>query len=302
MSFLVSAVVAVHNDATGITATLRALQAQTMRPADFEVIVVDDASTDDTPRAIGAFPGVRLLRLSQRAGAYVARNRGLAAATGRVIAITDADCRPAPEWLERGAARVTDHPDAVIGGHIAMPLGPRPSLAAMVDVVHHLDQGRAIEEFGYAVTANLFAARGTFSAVGEFDERLMSSGDVEWTRRAVRLGHPLLYAPDAVVLHPPRTTARALLKKARRVAEGGARARRAGTLPAERPYLNPWVLVPWNRKRGRARVLANGAAPGRFRWFAVALAQLALVQIPQAAFALTADLRLVWRDLRRARS
>ena len=51
--------------------------------------------------------------------------------------------------------------------------------------------------------AVILCAADTFRAVGGFNERLLSSGDVEWTRRAASAGHPLVYAPDTVVVHPP---------------------------------------------------------------------------------------------------
>src|SRR6185312_476288 len=103
---LVSTVIAVRNDADGLAHTLTALSAQTLSADRFEVIVVDDASRDATAAVARSHAGVRLISLPDAQGSYVARNRGLEAANGAVIAITDADCRPEPQWLERGAARI----------------------------------------------------------------------------------------------------------------------------------------------------------------------------------------------------
>ena len=214
----ISVVIAVRDDAEGLRDTLTALVDQDFGEGRFEVIVVDDASTDRTSDVAREFPFVRLIQRASSGGSYVARNEGLRAARGGGVAITDADCRPDPQWLSAGWERLQRSPESVVAGLIKMPLDARPSLAAMVDVMRHLDQERYVEG-GSAATANLFATAATFRDVGPFDERLRSSGDAEWSRRAVRTGHELVFEPSAVVLHPPRTTARALLRKARRVGE-----------------------------------------------------------------------------------
>lgn len=297
MAIEVSVLVAVRNDPEGARATLDALTGQTLRAADFEVLVVDDASTDSTAEAVAAHPRAVLLRRPVRGGAYVARNQALAAAQGSVLAVTDAGCVPDATWLERGLARVRREERAVVAGRIAMPLGHRPTLAAMVDVIHHLDQERYVKGSGYAVTANLIVPEAAFAEVGVFNEDLRSSGDAEWTGRARVAGYEIVYAPEVVVVHPPRTTAREILRKSRRVAEGGSVVRRSGGGPSRsvRPYLHPYVVVPRNRRRGRLRVEAGGASPGALRWLAVGVAQLALVQLPQAFWALVSDVRAALR-------
>jgi GT2 family glycosyltransferase len=288
----VSVIIAVRNDAPGIRATLAALAAQTLAARDFEVLVVDDASTDDTAIVADAHGHAAVLRQREAQGAYVARNRGLQAARGDVVAITDAGCIPAPTWLERGISRLEhEGPDALLAGDVAMPLGPDASLAAMVDVVHHLDQRRLVWEEGTAVTANLMVPASAFARVGPFDERMRRGGDRDWTGRARRPGLRLVYAEEVVVVHPPRAAGE-LLRKSLAVGRAGSEARRQAPGPRPRPsYLQRGMVIPRHRRSGKQRVRANGASPGRGRWLAVGAAQLALVQIPQAAAALVADVR-----------
>jgi len=288
---LVSVVIAVQDDAAGLAATLDALRAQTMPRDRMEVIVVDDGSRDGSaPCAAEREPWIRLLRLPTSQGSYAARNEGLRHARGAVIAITDADCRPHPDWLVRGAARLRESPRTIVAGHLSMPLGPTPRIAAMVDVVHHLDQERYVGK-GVAVTANLFAPCAAFEEVGGFNTALRSGGDFEWCRRARTCGWSLVFHPDVRTVHPPRHSARALIAKSKRVAVGGRRQVHQGLVPSgRRPYLSPRAVVPPHRSRGLDRVRANGADPGYLRWLAVGIGQVALVQAPQAIFALRADI------------
>ncbi len=293
MTARVSVIIAVRNDPAGLEQTLQALDAQTVPSEDVEIVVVDDASTDETTQVTAAQGRAKVLHQSAMRGSYAARNRGIRETAGFHLAITDAGCVPAPDWLERGLARLEEG-DAVVAGQIAMPLGDGPSLAAMVDVVHHLDQQRYVEERGCAVTANLMTTRAVVARVGLFDDQLLSSGDFEWTTRARCAGVPLLYASDVIVTHSPRDSAGELFRKSVRVARGGSDARARGTSSsnAQRPYLQPRsVFVPRHRERGRERLAANGASPSRLRWLLVGVAQLALVQLPQAAAALSFDVR-----------
>src|SRR5687767_11645745 len=80
--------------------TLDALAGQEMS-AEYEVIVVDDGSSDGTVAIAEHAPGVKLLR-QDRLGPGEARNTGARVARGRVLAFTDADCRPIPGWLRAG--------------------------------------------------------------------------------------------------------------------------------------------------------------------------------------------------------
>src|SRR5689334_12401466 len=98
----VSVIVPARDAAATLDGTLRALAAQDLDD-DFEVLVVDDGSTDATAAIAEGFgPPVRLLRMTGSTGAGSVRNHGAAAARGHVLAFTDADCAPTPGWLRAG--------------------------------------------------------------------------------------------------------------------------------------------------------------------------------------------------------
>jgi glycosyltransferase involved in cell wall biosynthesis len=234
---MVSVVVPVLDQAAGLSATLEALARQTFPQPRLEVIVVDNGSTDGTLDVAAEWsaghPGVRVASELEVRSSYAARNRGVENAAAAVIAFTDADCRPDPGWLEAGLAALGGA--EVVAGRIEMTFRrAQPNLWEYLDAATWLDQRHYIEEHGFGATANLFVQRRVFEAVGRFRTDLVSSGDYEFGRRVARHGVRVGYAPDAVVRHPARPDARAVLAKAKRVARGVRRLERLGLLEHNR--------------------------------------------------------------------
>lgn len=218
----VSVIVPVYDNEAGLNRCLDALALQTY-PADrYEVIAVDNDSP--TPLAPLHHRGMsfRLLR-ERRPGSYAARNKGLKAATGEVVAFTDADCVPEPAWIERAVQALRSHerPVVVAGGVRIVPRDPnRPNAAELYSMATGYKVQRDADESKFAATANMATWRSVFEAVGPFDARLKSSGDYEWGRRAYAAGFPVVYALNAVAVHPARSSIRALLVRERRIAGG----------------------------------------------------------------------------------
>jgi glycosyltransferase involved in cell wall biosynthesis len=219
----VSVIVPVRNDAAGLDRLLAALAGQTLR-SPYEVIVIDDASTDLTLERVAARPHVLYRRLAQRSGSYAARNAGVEMASAEILAFTDADCMPSPTWLERGLAALDPTID-LVAGRVAVELPSRPTAAALVDAIRFLDQ-EAYAQGGYGATANLFVRRSVFERVGGFNSRLRSGGDREFGLRATDAGSTIRYAQDALVMHESRSTMRALAVKSMRIGRGMASHRR----------------------------------------------------------------------------
>jgi glycosyltransferase involved in cell wall biosynthesis len=204
-----------------LVALLDALSAQTLPIEEYEVIVVDDFSTDETAHVARASPLSRVIDAPARGGAYAARNLGVAASSADVLAFTDADCVPAPTWLEHGLAALARSRADLAAGHIEIPLDSRASASALVDFARYLNQERAAAE-GFGVTANLFVRRAVFDRIGLFNGKLVSGGDTEFGHRARAAGFALVLAAEAVVVHPARSTPRELARKAYRLGFGAA--------------------------------------------------------------------------------
>src|SRR5207244_7067980 len=92
----VSVVVASYNGARTLKTCLESLSQ--LNYSDYEIILVDDGSTDNTSEVAKHYPAVRYIHQPNQ-GLSVARNTGIAAASGEIVAFTDSDCRADPDWL-----------------------------------------------------------------------------------------------------------------------------------------------------------------------------------------------------------
>ena len=223
----VSVVIPVRNDAVRLRKCLEALDAQTFAER-FEVIVVDNGSRDDPHAVVAEHPRARLVSESEPSS-YAARNLGVRHVRSEVLAFTDADCVPSPDWVERGHARVAEAgDDAFVAGRVDVfvPDPDAPTAAELYELVHAFPQERYAREYSFAATANLWVGASGFQRVGEFNSGLVSSGDLEWGQRARRAGMRGTYADDVRVAHPARRSLSALSKKKRRLQMGDLQLRR----------------------------------------------------------------------------
>src|SRR5688572_8958532 len=108
----VSVIVPVLNDEARIGGCVAALLAQDYPRERYEVIVVDNGSTDRTYEVVRGYP-VTLLSEAQIRSSFAARNKGMREAVGEIFAFTDSDCTPAPQWLAEGVRAIQAGADLV---------------------------------------------------------------------------------------------------------------------------------------------------------------------------------------------
>lgn len=218
----VSVIIPVLNRRGVIGACLDALGRQTYPRDRYEVIVVDNGSTDGTIAEIERYPTVRLLKEPRRSS-YAARNRGIAGATGETIAFTDSDCLPDPAWITEGVSCLESDPRlGLVAGRVALFVADpsRPTLAELYELCFSFAQEQYIEVSQFGATANVFTRAAVLRQVGVFDGQLESLGDSEWGRRVAKGGWGQKYCDAAVVRHPARATWRDLEDRMRRMFRG----------------------------------------------------------------------------------
>jgi len=201
----VSVVIPVYNGAATLPAGLRALQRQT-HPPD-EVIVVDDGSTDgsaDIARGLATPHGSAVRVISQpNAGPAAARNRGATAARGDILLFTDADCVPAPDWVQCMVAAFAD-PD-VVGAKGVYRTRQRELVARFVQAEYEdrYDRMRPLKAIDFVDTYSAGYRRDVFLASGGFDTCFPTASveDQEFSFRLAEAGRRLVFVPDAQVFH-----------------------------------------------------------------------------------------------------
>ena len=208
-----SVIVCTHNGGERIVSCLRALRH--LEYPTFEILVVDDGSTDNTAELVRQFDDVRLIE-SEHCGLSAARNRGAAEAQGEIIAYTDDDCEPDIHWLrwlahafEQGAW------DACGGPNLA----PRPKVshdagASLIDEVVVASAPGAPshvllsdDEAEHLPGCNLAVRKKVINAIGGFRERYLIAGDdVDFCWRLEAAGYRMGFCAAAFVWHRRRTT------------------------------------------------------------------------------------------------
>ena len=195
----ISVIVPVYNGEEVIDGCLEALLKQELPQEAYEVIVVDNGSTDMTVEKVRRYP-VRLLEEPLRSS-YAARNTGVRAARGSVFAFTDADCRPYPQWLPAALQAIGNGAECV-GGRIEHQVSDLDSPWERYTTLFFFDQ-RTYVANGWAATANLITTRAFFDQVGLF--RIAESGsDIVWGLRASAKGARWCYSDKATVRHLTR--------------------------------------------------------------------------------------------------
>jgi GT2 family glycosyltransferase len=198
----ISVVVPTYNRAARLERLLRVMAEQQVA-GGFEVIVVDDASPDETPEVLerlrAALPmELRVVRQPQNRGPATARNTGWRAANGSAVAFTDDDCMPEPGWLA-ALVRALHDADIAQGKTVIDPSG-----AGAVGPFGHTIE--VLAETGFYETCNIAYRRQVLESLGGFDEtfRMAYGEDTDLGWRGRSAGASTAFAPDAVVRHEVR--------------------------------------------------------------------------------------------------
>ena len=218
----VSIVVAAYNADRTLKACLESLR--NLNYADYEIILVDDGSTDTTAQLAEQFPRVRYFRHATNLGLSVARNTGISAAEGEIVAFTDADCRADEDWLYYLVNDLVSGEFSGMGGHNLLP--PDDSLTAAAVMVSPGGPAHVMltdREAEHIPGCNMAFFKSALMAVGGFDPIYRKAGDdVDICWRLQQAGFKIGFSPAAFVWHYRRSTIGDYLRQQRGYGEAEA--------------------------------------------------------------------------------
>jgi GT2 family glycosyltransferase len=263
----ISAVVCTHNRAEKLANCLAHLADQTLDRSSYEVVVVDDGSTDATPEVAERY-ATRVIRNEHSLGPAAGRNAGARASSATIVAFTDDDCVPDREWLRELLETFGDPEVLAAGGKIVplrtdhfllryyeanSPLAHNPNLPTSNDGVRkrfgaYLRSSFRLkslpdtqESLLTVASANMAIRRSAYDLVGGFDERFRVGGeddDLCLRLHHLRPGATLRYRPQAVIAHDYDTSIRDALRRSRAYGDAAAISylKGNGRLPAIFPF------------------------------------------------------------------
>lgn len=211
----VSIIVAAYNAEKTIGLCLAALLDQSFPDSQYEVIVVDDGSTDDTPTIVQGFE-VSLFRQKNQ-GPGVARNLGAKEAAGEIILFTDSDCEPDHHWVEEMYRAFENEAENIIGAK-GFYRTRQQQIAARFAQIEYENKYDLVKKEKYIDFIDTYSAgyrRDVFLDNGGFDSiyTTASGEDSELSYRLALRGCKLVVIPDAIVYHKHPDTLMKYLKK-----------------------------------------------------------------------------------------
>ena len=208
----VSVIIPVRNRPLEIEACLRSLSEVVYPPGKLEIIVVDDASTDQTLERVSRFP-VQLIRLNENRQASYCRNLAARKAGGDILAFIDSDCLAEPLWLQELIPAFKDPSLGALGGmvdsyFVESALDRYEQVKSSLIVSFRAKRSLEMEKFFYVPSCNLLARRDLFLKLGGFKEELSVGEDVDFCWRLQDAGHQVEFRPAGRVYHRHRNRLR----------------------------------------------------------------------------------------------
>ena len=216
----------VYNGALTIEECIKSLLNLEYPEDKYEIIIVDNNSTDTTVEIVKSYP-VKLLREGKQSS-YAARNLGIKNAKGEIVAFTDADCIVDKMWLEQLVKNFEDETTAGMGGEI-LAYNPKNLVERYLDKSDILSQKSSFDckfanlKMPFIATANAAYKAEILNEIGLFDDSFISGGDVDLAWRITLKDYRIVYEPKALVYHRHRTTLYGLFKQVFRYGEGHAK-------------------------------------------------------------------------------
>jgi glycosyltransferase AglI len=220
----ISVIIPVYNDPQGLKDTLESVSVQEYPAGCFEIIVADNGSNDDTINIATdfckRFPGLIKVVIEDRVrSSYAARNKGIEASKGTVIAFIDADMTVEKDWLKKIVFSLHKSKALFLSCRVEIVLN-KNTIFSLYNSITGFNNEKSIVHNHFSPTCSLVVKKVLFERVGLFDPRLISGGDYEFGNRVYKAGYPLIYEPDILMEHPARASCRTFYKKFFRIGRG----------------------------------------------------------------------------------
>jgi len=218
MGIGISVIIPTYNRKDMLEGCLKSIFSQDYNTKDYEVIVVDDASSDGTSSIVKIMAkkhkNLRLIRNRQNMGPAYSRNRGIKKSRGNIIAFTDDDCSVDNDWLRSIKITHKNFPQEygiggkIIGSEIKSPI----SRFRTFQIDYSLKKNKLGERHvRYIPTCNVSYKKSVFKKIGFFDETYRYSEDIDFNMRLEKIGRPICFNEDITVFHRYQRTLKKFL-------------------------------------------------------------------------------------------
>jgi glycosyltransferase involved in cell wall biosynthesis len=257
MKCVISIIVPVFNDFSAIQQTITALRGQTAEKELFEIIVIDNGSTDGSVEWLSEQTDIIFIQEHTYLNSpYSCRNRGAEVASGRYLVFLDSTCVPDEKWLEAGLKFSEIHPDSMFGGRVRFHCNGHKTTSKLYDSITHVQMEQTITEKQEAKTANLWTSKEIFVTYGPFREGVRSGEDVRWSKYCSDQGVPLLYSQECMVYKFARGFSE-LMNKQFRIGKGQIARWKKENVLTKRLLQSIKYFVPMKPSSLRERVAKN---------------------------------------------
>lgn len=204
-SVTATVIIPTHNRSDALKRALHSLSKQTMSQERFELIVVNDGSSDETPDVCERFrekiKNLELISHRHSKGAWVSRNAGIARSRGRLVLFTDDDCVAAGNWIERMTSVLERHP--IVAGAI-WDYGTNPvQFCHNISQFHPFLRGRKSGEREFLAGANMGFQKPVLEMLEGFSTNQRLAMDMDMAIRARIRGYRIHFDSEARVFHNP---------------------------------------------------------------------------------------------------
>lgn len=214
-NYKVSVIIPVYNDKQGIKKCLKSLLEQNYNKDLYEIIIVDNGSTDGTKEFLKKSP-VKFLEVNDIQSSYASRNKGIKHSKNEILCFTDSDVIVDKNWIKNGVKSLIELKKngkiGVIFGKICLIGDPYQNIYTLYDY--------ATDFRNLLATNNIFTYKEVFKKIGYFNYKVISGGDNEWGERVLNNGFVIEKVDDVIIYHPLRDDFRSHYRRRIRIGYG----------------------------------------------------------------------------------